>query len=57
MAATGEQGARTWPCSRGTAQAGEAPDLTGFPLRAISSPCLGMSLNMFIFQPLKTTFS
>lgn len=55
-AAAGEQEARTWPRSRGAARAGEAPGLTGFPLRAISSPCLGMALNMFIFQPLKLPF-
>ncbi|KAM6247850.1 uncharacterized protein M6G45_009997 isoform 2-T5 [Spheniscus humboldti] len=42
--AAGEQEARTRPCSRGAAQAGEAPGLTGFPLRAISLPCLGAAL-------------
>lgn len=54
--AAGEQEVRTRPCSRGAAQAGEAPGLTGFPLRAISLPCPGMSLNMSIFQPLKLPF-
>lgn len=56
-AVAGEQETRTRPRWRDAAQAGEGPGLTGFPLPAISSPCLGMSLNMFIFQAFKTTFS
>lgn len=38
------------------AEHGQGSRSAGFPLRAISSLCLGMSLNLFIFQALKLPF-